>query len=235
MTAQRHVGLARPILVLVLNHIKRSLWNSYKSSSALSVVVRKREELRRAHIHPNQRYKMCASNSNDHSNNKTVLVTGGCGYIGSHTIVVLLQNQYNVVVIDNCINSSSVSLDRVSAICSLSPKEREERLHFHELDLCNATALHALFESYRTNRNITFHSVIHFAGLKAVGESTRIPLKYYENNLIGTFHLLHCMEEFACHSLVFSSSATGTFRSYKTFFRLWIFVTLTGSSIASKS
>ena len=136
---------------------------------------------------------------------KSVLVTGGCGYIGSHTIVVLLQHQYNVVVVDNLINSSAVSLDRVAKICNLTEDERKERLIFHRVDLCHITELQSVFQQYPYK----FHSVIHFAGLKAVGESTRLPIRYYENNLVGTFNLISCMEEFDCHSIVFSSSATG--------------------------
>jgi UDP-glucose 4-epimerase len=135
---------------------------------------------------------------------KTVLVAGGCGYIGSHTIVLLLQGGYNVVVVDNLINSSSVSLDRVAAIVGLTDEERNVRLVFHQIDICNESDLRQIF-----TQSVPFHSVIHFAGLKAVGESTRMPLRYYENNLIGTFILLRLMDEFDCHSIVFSSSATG--------------------------
>ena len=151
-----------------------------------------------------------SANNNGSSSKKTVLVTGGCGYIGSHTIVVLLQHDYNVVVVDNLINSSSISLDRVANICNLSEEERKERLIFHQVDLCHVTELRNVFQQYSTK----FHSVIHFAGLKAVGESTRLPIRYYENNLTGTFNLIKCMEEFNCHSIVFSSSATGTFIDY---------------------
>ena len=155
---------------------------------------------------------MASANTNGTTGNdshKTVLVTGGCGYIGSHTIVVLLEHQYNVVVVDNLINSSSISLDRVAKICNLSEEERKERLIFHQVDLCDMTELQKIFQLYPNK----FHSVIHFAGLKAVGESTRLPIRYYENNLIGTFNLIKCMEEFHCHSIVFSSSATGTWNS----------------------
>jgi UDP-glucose 4-epimerase len=133
----------------------------------------------------------------------TILVTGGCGYIGSHTIVLLLQEGYNVVVVDNLINSSPVSLDRVAAIVGLSDEERNVRLVLHSIDICNEADLRQIF-----SQSLPFHSVIHFAGLKAVGESTRMPLRYYENNLIGTFILLRLMDEYDCHSIVFSSSAT---------------------------
>jgi UDP-glucose 4-epimerase len=136
---------------------------------------------------------------------KTVLVTGGCGYIGSHTIVLLLQEGYNVVVVDSLVNSSPVSLDRVAAIVGLTEAERKERLIFHQVDICDEAEFRKVFV-----QSPPFHSAIHFAGLKAVGESTRIPLRYYENNLGGTFILLRLMDEFNCHSIVFSSSATGS-------------------------
>lgn len=96
------------------------------------------------------------------SNTKgTVLVTGGCGFIGTHTIVCLLEQQYNVVVIDNLSNSSAVSLDRVVQICELSDEQRAERLVLHVVDLCDDAAVRKVFES-----SPTFCSCIHFAGLK---------------------------------------------------------------------
>lgn len=133
----------------------------------------------------------------------TILVTGGCGYIGTHTIVCLLGQGYNVVVVDNLVNASSVSLDRVVEITGLTEEERKERLIFHHVDICDKEALRKVFET-----SPQFQACIHFAGLKAVGESTKIPLKYYHNNLTGTFFLLELMDEFNCHSIVFSSSAT---------------------------
>jgi UDP-glucose 4-epimerase len=166
--------------------------------------------------------------------NKTVLVTGGCGYIGSHTIVLLLEQNYNVVVVDNLVNSSAISLDRVASIVGLTAEQRAVRLVFHQVDICNEAELRKVFE-----KSPQFASAIHFAGLKvrdsltniyflvcfgssltrpywvlffnpqAVGESTRMPIRYYENNLIGTFVLLRLMDEFNCHAIVFSSSATG--------------------------
>lgn len=134
---------------------------------------------------------------------ETILVTGGCGYIGTHTIVCLLGQGYNVVVVDNLANSSNASLDRVSEICNLTPEERQQRLVFYNIDLCDQEALRKVFQD-----SPKFQACIHFAGLKAVGESTKIPLKYYHNNLTGTFFLLELMDEFGCHSIVFSSSAT---------------------------
>jgi UDP-glucose 4-epimerase len=133
----------------------------------------------------------------------SILVTGGCGYIGNHTIACLLVQGYNVVVVDNLVNSSDASLDRVAEIVNLEKEAREKRLIFHNADLCDKDALRKVFET-----SPTFEACIHFAGLKAVGESTKIPLKYYHNNLTGTFYLLELMDEFNCHSIVFSSSAT---------------------------
>ena len=92
---------------------------------------------------------------------KTILVTGGCGYIGSHTITCLLQQDYNVVVVDNLVNSSAVSLDRVCEIVGLSDAERKERLVFHKVDLCDEQALRKVFQE-----SPIFTSCIHFAGLK---------------------------------------------------------------------
>jgi len=132
-----------------------------------------------------------------------VLVTGGAGYIGTHTIVCLLEQGYNVVVVDNLVNSSISALDRVADLVNLDEAARKERLIFHDVDLCDRDALKRVFET-----SPKFRACIHFAGLKAVGESTRIPLKYYHNNLTSTFFLLELMDEFGCHSIVFSSSAT---------------------------
>jgi len=133
----------------------------------------------------------------------TILVTGGCGYIGSHTITLLIENNYNVVVVDNLANSSEVSLDRVCEITNLSAEERKERLKLYKVDLINKEELKAVFEE-----NETFEACIHFAGLKAVGESSKLPLKYYDCNISGTLTLLELMDEYNCHTIVFSSSAT---------------------------
>lgn len=125
----------------------------------------------------------------------SVLVTGGAGYIGSHTIIELDKAGRDVVVVDNFSNSKPVALERVEKIIG-------KKIKFYELDVCNADALREVFKK----ENID--SVIHFAGLKAVGESCALPLKYYENNLISTLSLLKVMKEFNCNNLVFSSSAT---------------------------
>jgi len=132
-----------------------------------------------------------------------VLVTGGAGYIGSHTILCLLEQGYDVVVVDNLINSRLTSLDRVSELANLDEYARKKRLCFRNVDICDRDALKQIFET-----SPTFSACIHFAGLKAVGQSTKIPLKYYHNNLTGTFFLLELLDEFGCHTIVFSSSAT---------------------------
>lgn len=124
-----------------------------------------------------------------------ILVTGGAGFIGSHTVIELLNAGYNVIVLDNLVNSSRESLERVKKITGKSVK-------FYEDDLLDMEALQNIFEK----ENIS--SVIHFAGLKAVGESCEIPLAYFNNNITGTINLLMAMEKYNVKSLVFSSSAT---------------------------
>lgn len=124
-----------------------------------------------------------------------ILVTGGAGYIGSHTCVQLLQNGYDVYIADNLINSNKESIHRIETISG-------RKVAFFYVDLCEKEALDKIFAEYQ------FHAVIHFAGLKAVGESVTIPLRYYENNLVSTINLLQCMEKHEVHRLVFSSSAT---------------------------
>lgn len=108
------------------------------------------------------------------SERPTVLVTGGCGYIGSHTIVLLLEQNYNVVVVDNLINSSAISLDRVATIVGLTdPAERSKRIVVHKVDVCNEVEFRKVFES-----SPQFYAAIHFAGLKVSKRSER-HLSYY--------------------------------------------------------
>ncbi|GGB10356.1 UDP-glucose 4-epimerase GalE [Agarivorans gilvus] len=125
----------------------------------------------------------------------TILVTGGAGYIGSHTVVELLEQGEEVVIVDNLCNSHPASVDRIEQICKKRPD-------FYQVDVCNKLALAEVFAQYQ------FKSVIHFAGLKAVGESTTIPLHYYQNNVSGTLTLCEVMAEYGVKNLVFSSSAT---------------------------
>lgn len=124
-----------------------------------------------------------------------ILVTGGAGYIGSHTCVELVENGYDIVIIDNFSNSSETSIHRVEEITSQS-------IPFYEVDLLDISSLREVFKEHQ------FDAVIHFAALKAVGESVDIPLKYYENNIGGTLNLLKVMKEFDVTDIVFSSSAT---------------------------
>ena len=125
-----------------------------------------------------------------------VLVTGGAGYIGSHTTLVLLEAGYEVVVIDNFSNSIPESLNRVGKLAGKQPIMMEG-------DLTDSSLLQNLFEVHKD-----ISAVIHFAALKAVGESTEFPLKYYHNNVAGSICLLKAMEEAGVDQLVFSSSCT---------------------------
>ena len=124
-----------------------------------------------------------------------ILVTGGTGYIGSHTVCELLNNNYEVVIVDNLCNSQR---ELVESIKEITNKD----VTFYELDLRNKEELRKVFEENE------IEGVIHFAGLKAVGESVKEPLMYYDNNLISTLVLLEVMQEFNCKNIVFSSSAT---------------------------
>ena len=125
----------------------------------------------------------------------TILVTGGTGFIGSHTCVELLNKGHDVIVADNLSNSSIKVLDRINAITG-------KHVTFYHIDLLNKSDIQRIFNTH------TIDSVIHFAGLKAVGESTQIPLTYYHNNLTGSLMLLEAMTEAKVYNLVFSSSAT---------------------------
>lgn len=124
-----------------------------------------------------------------------ILVTGGLGFIGSHTCVELLNANYEVVIIDNLSNSSIDVLEKLEEITSKRPK-------FYEIDACNKEKVSVVFKENKID------AVIHFAGYKAVGESVSEPLKYYRNNLDSTLTLLEVMKEYSCHNFVFSSSAT---------------------------
>ena len=126
----------------------------------------------------------------------SVLVTGGAGYIGSHTCVELLNAGYDIVVVDNLSNSCEESLHRVEQITG-------KPVSFVKADVCDAAALEKIFDTYPG-----IDSVIHFAGLKAVGESVRKPLEYYTNNLVSTLVLLDVMRKHGVKNFVFSSSAT---------------------------
>ena len=126
---------------------------------------------------------------------ETILVTGGAGYIGSHASVELIRTGYRVVIIDNLCNSFEESINRIERITGTRPG-------FHRIDIRDAAALEKLFSAEK------FAGVIHFAGLKAVGESVVKPLLYYDNNISGTVCLLQAMQHHSVRTLVFSSSAT---------------------------
>lgn len=134
---------------------------------------------------------------------KAILLTGGSGFIGSHTCYQLMEHmfeigdmeEYEIVIVDNLKNSTKENIEHV--------EERfQKKVFFYEIDLCNKEELESVFQNH------SIESVIHFAGLKAVGESNEIPLLYYKNNLLSTFHLLECMEKYHTQNLIFSSSAT---------------------------
>jgi UDP-glucose 4-epimerase len=125
----------------------------------------------------------------------TILVTGGMGYIGSHTVVELLNANYDVVVVDNLSNAHASVYDRIRAITGKS-------FSFLRIDVCDRAAMEAVFATHQID------AVIHFAGLKAVGESVQCPLRYYQNNVVGSLVLVETMAKFGVKSIVFSSSAT---------------------------
>lgn len=126
---------------------------------------------------------------------QTILVTGGTGFIGSHTCVELIQAGYDVVILDNLSNSKESCVDRIKEITGVGVK-------FYKADLLDLESTKRIFDENKID------SVIHFAGLKAVGESVEKPLEYYENNIGGTINLIKAMRDANCKSIVFSSSAT---------------------------
>ena len=124
-----------------------------------------------------------------------ILVTGGAGYIGSHTLISLIENNHNVIVVDNLVNSKYEAIRRVERITG-------RKVIFYECDIRNESSLSSIFSAHQID------AVIHFAGLKAVGESVMEPLMYYDNNVHGTCILLEVMKKHNVKNLVFSSSAT---------------------------
>lgn len=124
-----------------------------------------------------------------------VLATGGTGYIGSHTVIELIKKGYEVEILDNLFNSKIEVLDKIEKITGVKPK-------FHQIDMLDASGVDAVFA------NGNFDTVIHFAGLKAVGESVEKPLEYYKTNIDGTLNILDSMKKYGVHKIIFSSSAT---------------------------
>ena len=128
-----------------------------------------------------------------------VLVTGGAGFIGSHTVVQLLEGGYQVVIVDDLSNSSAVAVDRVKTIVG---DEAAKNLTFYEANVLDRDAMNKIFDTHQIDR------VIHFAGFKAVGESVSKPVEYYHNNIENTLVLIDVMRNHSCKSIIFSSSST---------------------------
>lgn len=124
-----------------------------------------------------------------------ILITGGTGYIGSHTAVKLLDQNEDIIILDNLYNSRAEVIDSIEAITGIRPK-------FYQIDLLDINGLEQIFKKNKID------CVIHFAGLKAVGESVAQPLKYFNNNITGTINLLMIMQKYNCKKIIFSSSAT---------------------------
>ncbi|MCX2722836.1 UDP-glucose 4-epimerase GalE [Roseibium salinum] len=125
----------------------------------------------------------------------TVLITGGAGYIGSHCCVAFLQAGHDIVVLDNLSNATSISLDRIAEITG-------QKVVYEQADIRDQAKLETILKQHRCS------AVVHFAGLKAVGESTKVPLAYYDNNVVGTHRLLSAMANCGVKQMIFSSSAT---------------------------
>ncbi len=138
---------------------------------------------------------------------QTILVTGGAGFIGSHTCLVLIENNYRVIIIDSFVNSSKKSIDNIKNILATKIKELEKKLYVYEGDIRDEEFLDEVFsDCYQ--KKIPIEAVIHFAGLKAVSESILNPEEYWDVNVNGSIKLFKTMEKYNCTKIVFSSSAT---------------------------
>ncbi len=138
---------------------------------------------------------------------ETILVTGGLGFVGSHTCVKLLENNYNIVIVDSLINSSRDILDKIKEIFNLKGVKVNHKIQFIEGDLRDRFFLENVFNSYsKTDRPIKF--VLHFAGLKSIYASIKMPIEYWDANVSSTISLLSIMKKYHCFSLIFSSSAS---------------------------
>ena len=142
----------------------------------------------------------------------TIFVTGGAGFIGSHTCLILLERGYNLVVLDSLINSSELSLQIISKL--VCKKVKSERITFIKGDIRDGNLLENIFK-HAESINKKFLGVIHFAGLKAVGESVKYPLEYWDANVNGSLTLFRVMHKYNCRTIVFSSSATIYEKTYK--------------------
>ena len=136
-----------------------------------------------------------------------ILVTGGAGFIGSHTCLLLIEKGYEILIVDSLINSSIKVIERINKIIDINFPDKKDKLSFFKGDLRNESFVHKIFlDQYKLGKPIT--GVIHFAGLKAVNESIHEPLKYWDFNLVGAINLLKVMNLFECRTIVFSSSAS---------------------------
>ena len=137
----------------------------------------------------------------------TVLVTGGCGYIGSHTCISLLNSNYNVLIIDSLVNSFKNSFDNIKKIAQLKGNNINERIQFIKGDLRDKVWLDSIFKEYIEFKR-PIKKVIHFAGLKSISFSIKYPLEYWDANVNSTLSLLSSMKKYDCYTFIFSSSAT---------------------------
>ena len=138
---------------------------------------------------------------------KTILVTGGLGFIGSHTCVSLINNNFNVYIIDSLTNSKEENLFSIKKICKLSDSSSKGKITFFKGDIKDRQFLINIFNN-ALNEKSPIEAVIHFAGLKSVNESIKKPLIYWETNVYGTMNLISVMQKYSCKKIVFSSSAT---------------------------
>ncbi len=138
---------------------------------------------------------------------KNILVTGGCGYIGSHTVLSLLENGYFVYVLDSNVNSSPLVIKRLIEIISQKDRGKINNLQFLEGDIRRLENIESIFKTASDNKK-KINGVIHFSGLKSIKESINYPLKYWENNVVGSINLLKMMDKYECKTIIFSSSAT---------------------------
>ena len=193
--------------ILVVQYIITDVF-AFATGSTSFGILRQSSPTQQQYPSPLQLARGGRENGDD--NLRTVLVTGGTGYIGSHTCLELLNtNRYRVVVIDNLINSAEESLNRVTKLLtdekdsSLSSSDIKDRLHFRNCDIRDEEGIQSVLNEFPS-----IESCIHFAGLKAVGESVAKPLDYYGVNIGGTTTLLQCLQKAKVPHFVFSSSAT---------------------------
>lgn len=137
----------------------------------------------------------------------TILITGGTGFIGSHTSLTLIEEGFNIVIIDSLVNSKESTFLKIKTLIKKVPGNKEVNVFFRKIDLRNKTLLTDTFYEFK-KKGIPIQSVIHCAGLKSVQESILNPLYYWDINVNCTLNLIEVMNEFSCHTLVFSSSAT---------------------------